>query len=250
MDSDAVMVFDLNGILTESKTEIDNEMVDLITTLSRIYRIGIITGETFEQVKAQVLNKLPKETYPSIKVFPTNGSVYATFKRTRWALDQLDGFSKSDKERIIHAFEAAFKEINWQHPDCIYGELIEDRGTQMTFSALGQDAPLVEKCMFDPTGRKRFELAERLKEFLPDFEIKLGGTTSIDVNKKGIDKAYGIRRIRDELNVPEDLIVYIGRSIKPGGSNSSVLNTRALCYEVEDVPDTKQLIRRIINYEI
>lgn len=250
MDSDTVMAFNLDGTLTNSKSEIDDEMVDLIAKLSKMHRICIITGGTFDQIKTQVLNKLPKETYSSIKLFPTNGSIYATFKKTRWAVDQLEHFSKEDKKRIILAFEGAFKEINWKHPDCIYGELIEDRGTQITFSAIGQDAPLVEKCMFDPSGKKRFELAERLQEFLPDFEIKVGGTTSIDVNKKGIDRAYGIRRIRNELNVSEDLIIYVGNSLKPGEKDNIVLTTRAQCYEVEDVEETKQFIRRVINYEL
>lgn len=250
MDSDTVIAFDLDGTLTKSKCEIDDEMASLVTNLSKMYRLAIITGGTLEQIKTQVLHKIPKESYDSMRLFATNGSVYARFKRTRWSVDQLEKFTKEEKRKIINAFEISIKELNWEFPSCIYGELIEDRGTQITFSALGQDAPLVEKCVFDPTGKKRFELVERLRLLLPNFEIKVGGTTSVDVNKKGIDKAYGIRRIRDEMNVPEDLIVFVGDSLRPGGNDNAVLKTKAKCYEVEDVEETKQFIRRILNYDV
>jgi phosphomannomutase len=35
-------------------------------------------------------------------------------------------------------------------PEMVWGELIEDRGSQITFSAIGQQAPLEEKKRWDP----------------------------------------------------------------------------------------------------
>ena len=257
MDSDIIIVFDLDGTLTESKCDIDNEMVDLLKELLKIHRVAIITGGTFEQIKGQVLFDLHlyKPDIKKLYLFPTNGAIFYKCRfndetcECDWKKEYESSITVANRRRIIEAFEGAFKELNWEHPDCPYGELIEDRGTQITFSALGQEAPIEIKCVYDPSGEKRIELAERLQEFLPDFEVKLGGTTSIDVNKKGINKAFGIRKIAETLNVEEDRIVFVGTETY-GKVDSSVAQTNARIYDVNDIEETKQFIRRILNYDL
>lgn len=250
MDSDTVVAFDLDGTLTESKMELDDEMISLITQLSDLYRIAIITGGTLRQIKTQVISKLPKEIYPLIKLFPTNGSAYCKYSNGDWFVEESDRFSTKDKRRIKNALEAAIVQIKWKNPERCWGEQLEDRGTQFTFSALGQEAPLEEKLKFDPDRKKRIILVERLQELLPDLEIGFGGTTSVDINKKGIDKAYGIRKMRDVLNISENHIIFVGDGLYPGGNDSAVLKTNAQCYSVEDIEETKQFIRRLLKYEI
>ena len=75
----------------------------------------------------------------------------------------------------------------------VWGEVIEDRGSQITFSALGQQAPLEQKDKWDPDFTKRKKIKAILDTLIPEFSVRMGGATSIDITKPGIDKAYGIR---------------------------------------------------------
>jgi len=250
VDSDTVVAFDLDGTLTDSKCDLDGEMAELLTQLTSMYRVAIITGGTLEQILQQVISKLPKETYSSVKLFPTSGSVYSKFIKNSWVVEIADAFTKEDKDRIMSAIMLALVELKIKKPKVIYGAQIEDRKTQITFSALGQQAPLELKLKYDPDRKIRGNIVERLRLLLPDFEIKIGGSTSIDVNRRGIDKAYGIKKICDVLNVTEDRVVFVGDAFYPGGNDSAVLSTDAKCYEVVDINETKEFIRRLLNHEL
>ena len=96
--------------------------------------------------------------------------------------------------KIVGALEEAVRATGLQEKK-IWGELIEDRESQITYSALGQQAPLKEKKKWDPDFAKRKKIKAILDWSLPDFSVRLGGSTSIDVTLPGIDKAYGIRKL-------------------------------------------------------
>lgn len=74
-----------------------------------------------------------------------------------------------------------------------WGPALEDRGSQVTYSALGQAAPVDAKLAWDPDNSKKEALRAYAAERLPDLEVRSGGSTSIDITKRGIDKAYGAR---------------------------------------------------------
>ncbi len=94
--------------------------------------------------------------------------------------------------------------------------MIEDRGSQITFSALGQEAPLDEKKKWDPDFKKREKIKEILKPLIPDFSIQLGGSTSIDVTRPGIDKAYGVKKLQETLGIAIEDMIFVGDAVFPG----------------------------------
>src|SRR3546814_1221644 len=110
----------------------------------------------------------------------------------------------------------------------IWGERIEDRGSQITFSGLGQAAPLKEKEAWDPDRKKRTALQATLRATLPDLSINLGGTTSIDVTRAGVDKGYGLKRLSAESGVPLDGMLFIGDAIFPGRSEEHTSELQSL----------------------
>jgi hydroxymethylpyrimidine pyrophosphatase-like HAD family hydrolase len=91
-----------------------------------------------------------------------------------------------------------------------WGEVIEDRGSQITFSALGQQAPIEEKKKWDADFAKRQRMKALLDKLIPEFSVRLGGTTSVNVTKPGIDKAYGIRKLRDTLGITIREMLFVG----------------------------------------
>jgi HAD superfamily hydrolase (TIGR01484 family) len=138
--------------------------------------------------------------------------------------------------------------LGYSHPQKIYGELIEDRGTQITFSALGQQAPLrlKEKWKEEHTPDK-LKIAQTLQKHLPDLEVRAAGYTSIDVTRKGIDKEYGIRQIKKHLGISFDEMLFVGDALFPGGNDYAVFRTGVPCLEVKGPEDTKKIIRSLLN---
>ena len=127
----------------------------------------------------------------------------------------------------------------------VWGELIEDRGSQITFSAVGQLAPLEEKKKWDPDFSKRKRMKAVLDKLIPEFSVRLGGTTSVDVTRPGIDKAYGIGKLRDILGIAITEMLFIGDALFPGGNDYPAKEAGVLSIQVRDPNETKRVIEAI-----
>ncbi len=145
----------------------------------------------------------------------------------------MDGFHKALAEADYNA-------------SGLSGDTIEDRGSQITYSALGQHAPIEEKKKWDPDFSKRKKIKGFLDQLLPEFSVRLGGATSIDVTKPGIDKAYGIRKLRDMLGIAIDDMIYVGDALFPGGNDYPAKEAGALSIAVRDPHETKRVVETII----
>jgi hypothetical protein len=89
-------------------------------------------------------------------------------------------------------------------------------------------------------------MAKMLQKRLPALEVHSAGFTSIDVTKKGIDKAYGIRKIEKILRIPVKNMVFIGDALYPGGNDYAAKKTGIQCLAVKGPEDTKKIIRELI----
>jgi phosphomannomutase len=240
-----LVVFDLDGTLAPSKGALDDEMAQLLERLLTVVKVAVISGGDFPQFEAQVLGRLPSSSNLSnLTILPTSGTKFFEY-RDGWRKLYSDDLSDSDKKKIETALEAAVAESGFQ-PKESWGERIEDRGTQITYSALGQEAPLEAKAKWDPDFSKRQQIKAILEKTIPDFSVRLGGTTSIDVTRPGIDKAYGIRKLRDVLGVPIAQMLFVGDAIFPGGNDYPAKQAGAESIEVRDPDETKRVIETII----
>jgi len=246
-----LVVFDLDGTLTASKTDMDEEMAGLIKSLLEKKMVAVISGGKYEQFQKQLLSKLNLGSnlsfFKKLFLFPTSGTSFYRYNGQDWEQVYAEKLSEEEKKRILESFEKTFQELNYTHPEKIYGEIVEDRGTQITFSALGQDAPVQEKGDWNKEhNAERLKILEVLQRFLPDLEVRAGGLTSIDVTRKGIDKEYGIRQIKKHLGIDFSEMLFVGDAFFPGGNDLVVLRTDVLCFEVQGPEDTKQLIRSLL----
>jgi HAD superfamily hydrolase (TIGR01484 family) len=128
-----------------------------------------------------------------------------------------------------------------------WGEKIEDRGTQITFSGLGQQAPLAAKAAWDPDFTKRKRLQALLRAMLPGLSINTGGSTSIDITRSGVDKAYAMRKLSEHSGVPADAMLFLGDAIYPGGNDEPVRAAGFDTIAVRDVRETGNVVRAIIG---
>ncbi len=242
-----VVVFDLDDTLTESKQEIDMAMSLLFIELLKIKKVAIISGGGFEQLKKQVVDKLDcdQKIFKNLYIFPTSGAMMYSFDE-KWSKVYENPFNEEEKTKIKDSFDKMYAEIDFLPKD-IYGERLEDRNTQFTFSALGQQAPIDLKKEWDKNMEKRKMIKACLDKYLPEFEVKIGGSTSIDINKKSIDKGYAINKIEELLNFKKEELLFIGDAIFEGGNDYSIVRTEIPYIKVKDHNETKEIIKNIIN---
>lgn len=240
-----LIVFDLDGTLAKSKSALDDEMAQLLGRLLSVVKVAIISGGDYPQFEAQVLGRLPSgSNLANLSILPTSGTKFFQY-RDGWQKLYSDDLSDADKKKIESALEQAVAQSGFQ-PEQSWGERIEDRGTQITYSALGQQAPLEEKSKWDPDFAKRKKIQAILEKTLPEFSVRLGGTTSIDVTRPGIDKAYGIHKLRDVLGIPISQMIFVGDAIFPGGNDYPALQAGAESIAVRDPDETKRVVETII----
>ena len=240
-----LIVFDLDGTLTESKAALDIEMSALLRDLLGVVKVAVISGGSWQQFEKQVLTNLPhNESLVNLSLLPTSGTKFFKYVKD-WEEIYSEDFTADEKEKIVRALKNAFTAAGFK-VDKVWGEVIEDRGSQITFSALGQQAPLEEKKKWDTDFAKRKKMKTFLDTLIPEFFVRLGGTTSIDVTKHGIDKAYGIKKLRDTLGIAIDEMIFIGDALFPGGNDYPAKEAGALSIQVKDPHETKRVIEAII----
>lgn len=245
--SKQLIMFDLDGTLGKSKCALDPEMEQLLQKLITIKKVAIISGGGYPQFQTQVLNAFPRdEHFTNLFLLPTSGTRLYSWRGT-WNEQYAEHLSPREKEKVMVSLNMALKQAGHIQPAKIYGPIIEDRGSQITFSALGQQAPVEEKAVWDPTREKREAIVSFLQPRIPEFDVRIGGSTSIDITKKGVNKAYGIRKLEEFLHLTPDDIIFVGDTLFPGGNDYPAKATGVDCIPVKNPEDTKKLISGWLN---
>lgn len=220
-----VIAFDLDGTLAPSKSPLPDRMGELLRELLIHKEVCVISGGKFEQFEVQLINNLQAEPklLARLHIMPTCGTRYFRFneKTGHWNQLYAEDIPDEDKKRIIDALDEGVTKLGLKS-DKFWGEMIEDRGSQITLSALGQEAPIEEKEAWDPDGSKKKKIRDYVAELIPEYEVRAGGTTSIDVTRQGIDKAYGMRKLMEATSVSMDEILFIGDRLAEGGNDYPV----------------------------
>lgn len=237
-------IFDLDSTLAESKSPISVSMVHTLNQLLARKKVAVISGGTFSQFEKQFLSAFPAHVhFEQLYLMPVSGSRLYVYMNGEWTLEYAHDFTPEEKQKITDAFSEVFLKLNYEIPEEIYGELIEDRGSQITFSALGQEAPLEKKIVWDPNHKKREEIVQELKKIIPEFNVRIGGSTSIDITPLGVDKATGIDAIQKYLHLTDADVVFVGDALFPGGNDYPAIQTGVECIKVENPADTERLIQ-------
>ena len=240
-----LVVFDLDGTLAESKSSIDPGMVTLLNSLLEVAKVAVISGGDWPQFEKQVLSgRFDPERLANLYLLPTSGTKFYVH-RSGWEQLYAENLTGGQKQKIIDALQQATASSG-NEPDKVWGKIIEDRGTQITYSALGQEAPLEEKKGWDPDFTKRKKMKILLDDLIPEFSVRLGGTTSVDVTKPGIDKAYGIRKLREILGIDIPDMIFIGDALFPGGNDYAAEEAGVASIAVGNPGETGLVIETIV----
>lgn len=249
-----LIAFDLDDTLAITKSPISDRMSELFTKLLDNYHVCIISGGKVEQFHLQVVDRIDAtpEQLSHLHLMPTCGTRYYRYDVTNenWKLQYAEDLTPEQKTHIIKVLKQSAKDEGlWVEEP--YGELIEDRNSQITYSVLGQQAPAEAKYAWaEKNTETKLKLRELIAERLPDLEVRLGGTTSVDVTRIGIDKAYGIGKLMDELNIGIDEILFFGDKLDEGGNDFPVKALGIDTIAVEKWEDTAFALEGILGVTV
>lgn len=243
-----LVAFDLDDTLAPSKSAIDPRIGELLLALAERVEVAIISGGQLQQFRTQVVERLPEaspELLSRFHLMPTCGTQY--YRLTPAGIETVYAHSLTDdeKQRALSAVREEAERLGlWEAEP--WGDILEDRGSQITFSALGQSAPLDAKMAWDPTGEKKNSLREAVAARIPDLEVRSGGSTSVDITHRGIDKAYGMGKLADTNGIPLDDMLFVGDRLDPDGNDYPVLAMGVACHAVHGWEDTAAFLEQLI----
>ena len=199
----------------------------LLAQLLELVEVCVISGGQFEQFRTQVVERLPAlddAQAARLHLMPTCGTQYWRDEdagRDGWTQVYAENLTEDERQRATTALEEQAHRLGlWESQT--WGPILEDRGSQITFSALGQAAPVAAKTAWDPTGERKSALRSAVAALVPDLEVRSGGSTSVDITRKGIDKAYGMRKLAEVTGIPLADMLFVGDRLDPDGNDYPV----------------------------
>lgn len=257
-----ILSFDVDQTLNVAKTPIPTEIAELLRDCIRAgFLICPISGQKFDQFLAQIVGPLRKngatpEDLTKLHLFVAQGTQYYRYAPTSEKYNEEDWeqvysfpLTETQVEKITSALKTAAKESGfWEEDKLKAGDkIIENRLSQVTFSALGQTAGTKEKYEWDPDCEKRKKIVEKAKKLAPEFEFEIGGTTSINAFVPGMNKVFGMTHLMDELGVKKEEILYFGDMTQPGGNDFPVVEMGIKTITVNSHEDTAFALRGILG---
>jgi len=247
-----VLAFDIDQTLNIAKTPIDDDIALLLVKCLNHFKICPISGQKFDQFLVQIVNRLPNPTQQELEnlhLFVAQGTQYYRYEGGDWK--QVYNYPLTDDQvkKISSALESSARELGlWEEDKLIPGdEIIENRLSQVTFSALGQHAGTEAKYAWDPDCKKREKIVALAKEKAPEFDYEIGGTTSINAIIPGMNKEFGMTHLMEELNVEKEDILYFGDMTAPGGNDYPVVKMGIDTITVRSHEDTAYALRGILG---
>ncbi|UBH06683.1 haloacid dehalogenase [Leucobacter sp. Psy1] len=247
-----LVAFDLDDTLAPSKSAVDPRMVSALLALLDRTTVAVISGGNFEQFTAQLVGSLERSpdvtevALERLHLLPTCGTRYERRERGTWRTIYQEHLTPAERDAALIALREEAERLGlWEAEP--WGEILEDRGSQVTFSALGQTAPVEVKQVWDPDGAKKNALRAAVAARLPDLEVRSGGSTSVDITRRGIDKAYGMRKLAEHTGIDLDDMLFIGDRLDPAGNDYPVKAMGVATHAVTGWEDTVAFLEELTS---
>lgn len=243
------VIFDLDGTLAESKSPLAMEMGALLARLLAVMPVAVMSGGAYAQFEKQLLGGISQgANVANLYLFPVSAAQCYAWRGDAWQLVYDNPFTPEERTRVLAALEESLRETGLDRPPAqLWGEQVEDRGAQITWSALGQEAPVEMKKAWDPDRAKRLPLQAALLRRLPGFSVRVNAANSVDITREGVTKAYGIRKFSEMLSLPIDDLLYVGDALFSGGNDEIVKETGIATRQVSGPAETAAVIEELLT---
>ncbi|MFT0847014.1 HAD-IIB family hydrolase [Actinomycetaceae bacterium L2_0104] len=244
----SLIAFDLDDTLAPSKSPLPARMGEALRSLLEITQVCVISGGQFGQFETQLLGNLhaSDRELARLHLMPTCGTRYKVHREGGWHDVYARDLTESERTSAFRTVEEQARALGlWEEET--WGPILEDRGSQITFSALGQEAPLEAKKAWDPDGSKKERLRAAVAPLLPQLEARSGGSTSIDITRKGVDKAYGIEELSSQTGIPIADMLFVGDRLDEGGNDYPVKRLGIATFSVSDWRETASFVEDYVT---
>ncbi|WP_314147629.1 HAD-IIB family hydrolase [uncultured Leifsonia sp.] len=241
-----LIAFDLDDTLAPSKSPLDPSMAERLRLLLEAMDVCVISGGSFGQFRDQLLSRLPATSQlHRLHLMPTCGTRYYRWDGARWQLMYSEDIDDGERSGALAVVEQEAIRLGLWEAET-WGPALEDRGSQITFSALGQLAPVEAKARWDPDGSRRNRLRAAVQSRLPGLEVRAGGSTSIDITRHGVDKAYGMTRLAEVTGIAFSDMLFVGDRLDADGNDYPVVRLGIPTRAVTGWPDTAAVIDGVL----
>lgn len=226
------LFFDMDETIAPSRQPILPEMYELLSSLPQ--DIIIVSGQTIPKIQWQ------SSDLPAFRL-GQNGN---------HAVD-MDGIelwhtplTETERTEILDHISEIIELLEHQpNPEW---DPIEDRGAQITFSPIGNTAPLELKKVFDPERKKRKSLLNQIPFASADLVVKIGGSTSLDYIHKDRHKGTNVQKLIDCMHWQNEDCIYFGDGLFPGGNDEAVIGVIETV-AVKDHLDTYHILQEMLQ---
>lgn len=239
------MLFDLDDTLAESFQPPSDSMIEKLSRLLDRMPVAIMTAAGLPRIEADFLHRIQSSQLDRLYIFPNSSAQCFTYQdgALKNVYDML--LKPEQRDEIKSAIAESVLEVKLEL-DPRYQPLIIDRDVQIAYAALGLEATEEAKKAWDPDKSKRKQLKEALDRRLPNYEVLIGGKTTIDITTKGITKAYGVNWLSKKLELPTAEMTYVGDAFYEGGNDAVVLTTGIQTRTVSSPAETEKIIDEVL----
>jgi HAD superfamily hydrolase (TIGR01484 family) len=203
------LFFDMDETVAPARQPILPEMFDLLSNLEE--DIIIVSGQSADKIAWQS-NNLPAY------ILGQNGNeAFSVDGEELWNTplnDNQRAEIMGHIQKLVTTFSLELNE-KWNP--------IEDRGGQITFSPVGNTAPVEIKKAYDPDRLKRFNIMKTVPFVSDDLVVKIGGSTSLDYIHKDRHKGTNVQKLIDLKGWNKNECIYFGDGLYPGGNDEAVI---------------------------
>lgn len=256
--SKTLILFDVDGTLTDPRKFIKKNMLEEIKKLKNIndLDIAIVGGSNLDKQKEQLGNKnLELFDY----IFSENGLV--SLINNNGNLTNFHSNSFQDYlgiKNYEYLINSCFEKLIELKPPVKTGTFIESRTGMINVSPVGRNCSQKQREQFfeiDKTNKYREDLIKFLKDKwinlqnnsereVPNLSFSIGGQISVDIFPEGWDKTYCLQFIKDKY----DRILFFGDKTSEGGNDYEIFsNPLTEAYTVESPEDTIKVLNELFN---
>lgn len=233
-----LIAMDLDGTLTQHKTELSEEHRAILTALSKKYKLLMVGAGMCRRVFEQ-MGRFP------IDVLGNYGMQYAEYNEKTGDIDIIfNEVRPTDKESVERRVTMLREKYGFTE---FAGDNVEYHSSGcVTFPVLGTKAKIEDKLAFDPDRKKRRAIYADVKSVFSDYTVFVGGSSSFDMAPFPFNKAYALGKYCDERGIKHSEVVYIGDDYGEGGNDESVYKADFNYLKIDDYRDFPKVVKELL----
>lgn len=200
-------IFDVDGTILSPREKMEDEFAEYFYGFSCKNNVILVSGSTIEMLKEQI----PSFIQEKVKIYGCSGVEG----------NSLDIEYDIEDEDLMRVLQSYLEKTNF---NILTGNHIEKRKGMINFSICGRNANPSQRKLFEDydlkTAERLYFCKELKKLFGHKYNICLGGSTSIDITKLGIDKSLVAKDLLSTNNNPT--IIFFGDGILNNGNDYSL----------------------------